>query len=221
MLPGALSAGAIKGRRGPATKEYGTNITGSASSISTSMAIGTAASDRYVVVAIGTQRNSFLPPSVSSVTVAGTACTKLVDETDNSIGSPRCTMWITNSAITTGTTATVAATFSTTSNYGVGTWGLYGLSSSTPNASKTLAGNPSSKTLVCVEGGVIVAAVARGSAPGSQTWTGVTKDFDGSMNSLYAFSAGSVQDVDESSARTVSVTSGSLNALVMCAWSPP
>lgn len=220
MIPGGISAGAIKGRRGPATRTYGTNINGSASSISTSMAIGSAASNRYVVVTIGVQRNSAIAPTVSSVTVGGTSCTKLVEEYAGT-GNGRCSIWITESPITTGTTATVAATFSTTSNYGVGTWALYGISSKTPNDTDSISGNPSSKNLTCVEGGVVIAAVTRSTSPGSQTWTGVTKDFDGSLNGLYAFSAGSEQNVDEATGRTVAVTSGSNNALVMCSWSPP
>jgi hypothetical protein len=66
----------------------------------------------------------------SSVTVAGTACTELIPAMGD-----RYSVWITNSAITTGTTATIEVTFGgSNNNCAIMVAALYGAVSSTPTA---------------------------------------------------------------------------------------
>ena len=154
--------------------------------------IGTAAADRYVIIAVALRTNGF-QADASAVTVAGVSCTQI--GTDVNSGKNHLSLWRTNYPIASGTTADIAVTYTNASNIGVATWAVTGLQSTTPTDTDTTTTDAASVTSTVSAGGIIVAAaysVGLVSA-GTHTWTGVTEDFDHlSVGSIGSQSGGSL-----------------------------
>jgi hypothetical protein len=137
----------------------------------TSMPIGTASATRYVIV--GIYLSSGNPGSVSAVTVAGTACTKL----DGAAASVEkdTSLWITNSTITTGTTATVAVSFATAGHTLIAaTWASYASSGSKTASDSDAGSGVRTNSLNVPAGGWCVSVFSAYYQPFS--FTGVTED---------------------------------------------
>lgn len=219
MMPGMSGAAASPAASNVinALKQFGSSMA-SAGNPSAVMTIGTAATNRYVVVAVGNVLTFGTAAAPTSVTVGGQACTKVADISQGGSAQPRTTLWITNAPVTTGTTATVSATAS--GSCGMATWAIYGIASTTPYATATVAGSPSSTTIDFQEGGVAIGAVATNSSPGAQTFTGLTKDFDGSLNSAKRFSGASLSDMSAGTGQTVSNSPTNNNAFAVACWAP-
>lgn len=154
------------------------NGTGASSYNFTSQPIGTAQSDRYVIVGIGW---SNLGPSISAVTIGGVSAT-VVATAANANGSSA--MYI--ALVPTGTTATVAITFSSTTNLGCGiaVWSATGLVSATPVSSGNSSASPTpSVVLTTVNGGFAIGYAHVASnvtySPSTIPWTGVTASWAG------------------------------------------
>jgi len=167
---GAASSGA------PATVAFGAAAEngGNATSYSfTSHAIGTASATRYIVVACHYKATAY----ATGVTVAGTACTMVVEA---QVSNYRTQLWITNSAITTGTTATVAVTLGVTAdNCAVATWALDRLTSTTAVDTESVTTDNTAMSIVAPNGGaLVVAATHRASSFASSTITGATERYD-------------------------------------------
>lgn len=115
-------------------------------------AIGSASSTRRVIVAVsiyGTGTN------ISSVTVAGQATTKLVQQTN---GGTMVGIFITNSAVSSGTTADVVVNISASSSdrWAISTYSAKDLSSITPVGTGSTTSNNGSVTLSGSADGVMV-----------------------------------------------------------------
>lgn len=152
-----------------------------------SVAIGTAAADRYVVVAVALRASGGSQSDASAVTVGGVSCTQI--GTDVNSGNNHLSLWRTNSPIASGTTANVVVTFTNAANIGAATWPVTGLQSTTPTDTDTTTTDAASVTSTVSAGGIIVAAAySVGISAGTHTWTGVTEDFD----SLSVGASGSV-----------------------------
>lgn len=131
----------------------------------TSTAIGTASSDRYVAVAIGTRDTG--TNSISSVTVAGQSCTALV--TSGSTTDPRA-IFITDAPVTSGTTATVAVTMANTNlRCGIGVYTITGGVPIVENTRTTTSG-----TLNVSAGGIILGMGYNNGSGTTVTFTGLT-----------------------------------------------
>ena len=160
------AAATFAGSSGTDTNQTTYNFTG--------LAIGTASNDRYVVVATNTTSTV----TCNSVSVAGTACTKLVERTNDATLS----IWITNTPITSGTTATVSVTFSGAStNCGVVTWAVTGLELTTARDTMSGVGTTLSGTIDVPADGVLIAAAT---GLDSASWTGATERVEQSVDSL-------------------------------------
>jgi hypothetical protein len=175
---------------GPLTA-VNTALTGSATDTNAysfaSTAIGTAFSDRYVVVAV------YTTTAVSSVTVAGQACSLIRDSNSFSF-------YITDSPVTSNTTATIAVNTSTNSSRCViGVWsvrgavkpvlaGSYGASSTSPSATFNS------------DAGDVILGIARNFGGTSLTWTGLTERGNVTYETFY------VEYADRSSAVAESVS---------------
>lgn len=131
--------------------------------------IGTAAPDRHVVVCIGSNSNG---RTVSSVTVAGQACTVI----NSVVNSTRTVaMAVTNAPVTSGTTATVTVTFNAGEDgCGIATYSLNTSGSVTPTDTATSTTTSGSVSLDIPAGGVGIIAI-RDSGSGG-TISGLTKD---------------------------------------------
>lgn len=140
----------------------------------TSQAIGTAASDRYIIVCVS-NRNSAGTNSVNSVTVAGTSCTNL---TSSEVGSGLCSIWITNSPITTGTTATIDVTMTGSQTCcGIDVYSVIGLASTTPVSTNNTSTDNNAMALTTPSGGVIV-GISTQAGTATCTVTGATEHSD-------------------------------------------
>lgn len=138
----------------------------------------------------------------SSVTVAGQACTLLVN--GNGAGSNACQIWITDSPVTSGTTATVVVTpLATWGNCGISTYAITGLNSITPTATVTTPTNNSAQSLAISAGGVAI-CVGLTSATSTFTITGMTEDADVTVESTV--SSGTAGSTSSATAQTLSVT---------------
>ena len=178
--------------RKPANVAYAGNATASVGGnphTFSSVAIGTAAVDRYVIVAVAIRKqNQAGQAGATAVTVAGTACTQIGSSVQSD--SNHLSLWRTNSPITSGTTANIAVTHvNTYNNLGVAAWAVTGLQSVTPTDTDSTTTDAASVTSTVSAGGIIVAAAySVGLSAGTHTWTGVTEDFD----SLSVGASGSV-----------------------------
>lgn len=178
---------------------------------STTMNIGTASSDRYVVVAIVAQSGT-----VTSVTVAGTSCTQLVAFT----AARHTSLWVTNSAITTGTTATVTWSASGSAD-DCGTYSLKGAATPTsPHDSASSTANPPSASVTVPSGGAIIAVGTDGNVT---TSTVSINNVDNSTNFAGSnWDAATGHSTDGTSETvSLSLSHGTTNAGVGGAsWSP-
>ena len=232
MLPGIISgmASAPVVSSVPATVTY-IGVKAAATSSNTNVGIGTAATDRYVVIALATSKiGSTTVPNHSSVTVAGTSCTKIAEATDTRVTlnyTSRITLWITNSPITSGTTATVALSLGSPDGSCMTVYTLNGISSPTAYNTATATGGATiSSTINYPLNGVLV---AMNSSPvpytNATTWTGATLDVS-SLTSTDSFvvTSASKASLTALTGQTIqaAVSSGptSGSTLIAATWSP-
>lgn len=137
-----------------------------------SQALGTAAGNRKIVIAVsgGTSART-----VSTLTVAGVSASLLVA----SLGAEMAAeLWI--AEVPTGTTGDVVVTFSAANDRaGIGVFALYG-AGLTVWDSFTSTANPPTGTIDCPIGGVIIGTVSTQSESGANTfsWSGLTEQYD-------------------------------------------
>lgn len=192
-LPGLAAILAGISGRSPLSVSYAATDTSSVSGTSytfASTAIGTAAADRYIVLAVSSNGSSS-NPTASSVTVAGTSCTKTAADTDVSSGRPTIALWVTNSAITSGTTADIVVTYgSTNSVCSIGVWAVYGITSATPTATQNTKYSVGSTTtfsaaLSLPTDGIVISAESSSATSATNiSWSIVTEDFDAAHGSF-------------------------------------
>lgn len=205
-LPPTIMAGG-----GAVTRTYigytSAGVQGSPYSAS-SVNIGAASASRYVVVAVCASNDAL---ATGSVTVAGTSCTRVAAITGS--GRP-CALFITNSPITTGTTATVVITVGATADIDFAIYTLSGAASPTSPTTATDNSAPLSQSVTIPAGGV---AIGVANLFTSSTWTGLTKDADGTSSNF----KGTVASLTTAGSVTATATgSGGSSALCVAVWSP-
>jgi hypothetical protein len=192
--------------------------------------LGAAAADRVIVAIVTASTNN---RTLTALTINGTPMTIHENRSGAGAGAPffDLTVAIASLPWPTGTTATVAATFS---GLGEGAtlmiYRLDGLVSATPHASAFAngVGNPS-LTLTTPDRGIIVAGYAGGASPansgpvGSVTWTGVTRDLNEkpAMASTNYWLSTAAQSHMAAESRAISVSSPTHNGreiLVAASW---
>jgi len=137
-------------------------------------AIGTAASDRYVIVGVAGSNTASEP---STVTVGGVSATKVVGTAG---GNHSAGLWV--ALVTSGSTADIVVTWpGSIDRCAIGVWSSTGLSSVTPSNTATSNATPGSCTVTTLAGGFAIAFSHLGY--GTVTWsgTGVTQDFNTSI----------------------------------------
>lgn len=177
MLPGLTSA-IIGGSNAP-TVSYRASVNDAVSRSTYTFAatsIGTASASRYVVVAVATVDGTVA--AHNSVTVGGVSCNSLANA--GTSGDNRVTMWITQTAIESGTTADIVVTCSNSETAcTIGVWAVYDITSNTAADAQTDTGTTLSVSVTVPAGGVIIAAAfATSAGPPTHTWTNVTEDFE-------------------------------------------
>ncbi len=165
--------------------------------------LGTAASDRYIVVAVAS-RKAGASATISSVSVGGVTASIVSQVTDNVTNTNVSGLAI--AAVPSGTTGDVVVTFSLTMlRCGIALYRLDNLVSSTPYDfhSSTVAAPTASlqTTYGCAIGTAITAQVA------STTWTGlVAKDYDLAIVAGTQFSGASTVLTTSGATPTVTAT---------------
>lgn len=152
--------------------------------------IGTATSDRTVIVGIFTH-NLGTTPSYSSVVIGGVTATVLAT---NPVSNVSGTMAFYAAMVPTGTTATIAVnTTATQLRMSIAVWAAYGLRSYEVYSSRGVGGFVGGTLNVNTVANGIVLAMGAADA-GSFTWTGVTERVDSTANTI-AFSAADASGV--------------------------
>jgi hypothetical protein len=221
MLMGFMPMGGMVGRNRDATVTYA-GITNSSdlSEPSLTVPIGTASSDRYVVVIMFHDNGTLGLGTIGSITVGGIACTKVV-QTAN-LNNTAAAIFVTNSPVTTGTTATLVNTGGLAeSALGFATYAVYGINP-TASASSTVSTDDPSTTIDVPAGGVIIAGSVNDTDSNACTWTGVTEDFDSAFVSGVKASGGYFTTETPVTGRTVTAnwSTSSSDKLVAAAWGP-
>lgn len=140
-----------------------------------SLAIGTAAAGRYVVVGIESHNNTGGNSAISSVTVGGVSATQVVHSTTSDAASV-ADIWI--AAVPTGTTANVVVNYSGTQpRCGVTLWRMTG-SSGTAYQTKNTNSSLSQTIDVPANGGVFAAAYRRDGGTGTVSPLTTDTSFD-------------------------------------------
>jgi hypothetical protein len=189
-----------------------------------SMALGTAADNRYIIVSIGTTGGGGGTDDCNSVTVGGTGLSKLVSKThtDHQIAQ----IWA--GLITSGTSADIVVTWArNASRTGIGVWAAYGIGTMEDSGSASISSSSSamSADLDISAGGVaigytFVSTGGEGAAT-SFTWSNLTEDNDSSIDATGNHSAASAAFSAAQSGLTVSSTpsaSTPLGTTVFAAW---
>lgn len=184
--------------------------------------IGTAAANRYVIVAAGGS-NSPTSSTLNSVTVAGNSATSVVTANGfaGTITSP--TGIFIYGPLPTGTTATITITFSgAMARAGIGIWTATGLNSATATATSSSTANPASTTInISANGFAIGYAIAVIGTSNTFTWTGLTKQFDQVQDSSTSQTGASDTFATAQSSRTVTATPNGTpisNSMVVAAF---
>jgi hypothetical protein len=153
------------------------------------MAVGPAASDRWVIAALNINHNT--SRAISTVSIGGVSATKLY-----AAPSPRSDdgvsfeFWAAN--VPTGTTADVVATAASGQFWDGAAWTYTCAGEPLFEAGavdQTSSGNTFSVSVNVAEGGAII-ALSNGDEPAAlSSWTGVTADFTDEAREIYAASA--------------------------------
>ena len=182
-----------------------------------SAALGTAASDRKVVVTIHGRSTNPSTRTISSVTIGGVTATEAVS-VSNTIGN-RCAIYVAD--VPTGTTGDIVVVFNDTmQKCAVGSYAMYGAGSSTPTATATDIASAFSQTLNIPANGAAF-AVAGNQFNTTASWAGLTENYDtaiGSETETGASAAFAVEQVGLTISATFS--GGTDGAMVMAAFGP-
>jgi hypothetical protein len=147
-----------------------------------SQSISTAKDGRYIVV--GIYQASAPLVSVSTVTVGGVSATII----GSAASAANNVVVFYGVRVNEGTTATIEVTFSGGALCAsIGVWALYDLNSFTAVDTGTSTANPGTDTLTTRDGGVAI-AFAAGNAIYTCTWTGLTENFDATVDAPQATS---------------------------------
>lgn len=145
----------------------------------TAAGIGTASSDRLVVVSASGNASSDPNSNVSSLTIGGNAAT-IVDQITTTGGGMVCALYYL--LVTSGTTADIAVTFGEgQSHAAIGVWAITGWGSQTPTDSdkaQSSTGVSQSLSTVTIDsnGGAVFGYGDDVNA--GTTWTNATEDYD-------------------------------------------
>lgn len=174
--------------------------------------IGDASSGRYVVVCAVASNNGL---TSGSCTVAGGAMTRVAEATNS---NRACAIFVSNSAVTSGTTADIVLTIGASADVEIYVYTLeYAGTPTSPDDTVTDTSDPLSVSVnVPVGGAALAVACLEGNS--SITWVGLTERDESTSTNFDAGSAGDEISGGDASL-TVSVSnSGIARSLCVAAW---
>ena len=203
MLGGSTAAAG-----GPAAIAFAAAASSSANAAAytfSAHSIGTASSDRHVVVCVAfgdTGANS-----VDFVTVGGQSCTQIAAIQNGSFEA-FAGIFITDAPVTSGTTADVIVDLANfANNCGIGTFALTGLSSITATDTATTTTDGSAQSLDINADGVAVGVTSFDGT--SVSWTNMTERYDANTEGTAGHSGASTTSATTQTLSVTSTVSGS------------
>ena len=172
---------------------------------------GQAQADRIIVVGVASRDTT--NERANSMTIGGVSATRHVDNGGANIFP--CALF--SAVVPTGTTGTVAVTFSGNMlGCVIGLWSIYGVASNTPH--DTAFATNGSVSLDIPSNGCAVAMAWVGADP---TWTNLTKDFYELVDpgSGQTVASGASGNLSSQTGRTIS-TSGGDDYIAAASWGP-
>lgn len=178
--------------------------------------LGTAATDRVIVVGIGA-RKAGAATTISSVTIGGVSATIIQvsnSDTNSDIAG------IAYATVPTGTTGDIVVTFgSGMVRCAIQAYRAVGLASTTPYDSGTSTASDPTFNLDIPVGFAVATALSNSES--SCTWTGLTEDHDNTLETYVTVTSASDEFVSEETGRTITAdfaTSGTTPVGVFAAW---
>lgn len=191
--------------------------------------LGTASSDRYIVVNAAAARSGGLTGAINSITVQGISGSSVVQRTqDTNIANIQGLFIV---AVPTGTTGDVVVTFNGSCvRAGIALWAVTGIGSATAYDTATANDsgvNPNpSNTIDCEADGIIIAAsfINNAATTSGTAWTGVTEDYEQTVESNSRISGASDEFATLQTGLTITSAWTNSNAaaeasLVAASWS--
>lgn len=154
----------------------------------TGASIGTASSDRKLLVFFSCRISGAGSTTVTGLTVAGNAATKILDTHDSTVTSILTTGWLID--VPTGTTADIVATLSAAGSLRAAVH-VYRITGTDVIAVGACARGTASQRITRLDGGALVAAAGHVSSA-AISWTVVTADGTVLTDSNTRFACGSV-----------------------------
>jgi hypothetical protein len=182
----------------------------------TAVNLSSPAADRFIVV--GVLLVGSPGRTASTVTIGGVSATAI----NTGTASTNVSLRLFGAVVPAGSTGDVVVTASGGCLCcSIGVWALYGLSSTTAIDTTNGTSNPDSDTLTTVAGGFVVAVAVNGGSVETYTWSGLTENFDQTVEASTAScaSGASVETGGSSLAYTVTRTGGLQNHLSAASFS--
>tara|TARA_R110000823_G_scaffold30436_6_gene87321 strand:+ start:12298 stop:13410 length:1113 start_codon:yes stop_codon:yes gene_type:complete len=191
-------------------------VSASAGSVFTfsSAAIGTAATDRQVIVGVGSIAGTV--GTISGVTVGGIAAVQAVHSGEGSMSN--VDIWA--APVPSGTSADVIITHgSSKSRCGIGVWSMYGAAACPFNTAGSIT-DPPSAALTIPTGGVGFGYCQTYGSTATYTWTNLTEAFDETVGGNGTHT-GASSDVDGTPTITCTPSSTtSEEGMALASWAP-
>ena len=191
---------------------------GGASTTFSSVAIGTASSDRYVV-AVATVRSAGTSDITMTCTIGGVSATSAATVASLTSSAHRQNIFI--AAVPTGTTGNVVLTFSRSAIRSmISVFAVTGIDGLTASATATSTASPGSGTITIPAGGIAIAG-SYNILGGAYTWSNLTERHDDVFNTNNYWSAASDAFATLQTSRVITATmAGSPVQPVTCfaAW---
>lgn len=155
----------------------------------TNVNLGYADPTRLIVVGVNYYEND-TSVALNSVIIAGGTATSRVTGSEGVPGGSGSFIYanISTRSVAAGTTASITVNFSRSINRGcsIGVWSIYNLQSSTPvaTASDGVTSGAASISFTTQAEDIIVGVLTGAQSSGATTWTGLTEDYDTSLNNL-------------------------------------
>jgi hypothetical protein len=218
MLMGFMPMGGMLKR--DATVSYaGLTASADITSPSLTVPIGAVAADRYIIAVVFEDNTGSTPGVITSMTIGGVSCTKVVQTA--ALEDTALAIFVTDTAVASGTTATLAFTGSAVNTMAFATYAAYGINP-TSTASSTATADDPSTTINVPAGGIMIAASINDTSTNTCTWTGITPNFDSAYDPATRASGGSYTTDIAVTSRTVTASwsSSDNDKLVVAAWGP-
>ena len=171
-----------------------------------SVNLGAAASDRYIIVTAMT-RKAGASTTLTSITIGGVTATIVKQVTNNVTNTDVAAIVI--AAVPTGTTGDIVVTWGATMvRCAIGVYRVTGLVSATASDSDSSTANDPTVNLDCPAGGFIIGG-ALTAASSSAAWTGITENFDGTLETFVTYTGASDTFATQQTGLTLTADFGS------------